>query len=235
MPKEGGYAARVKELRGVTDMEAKAAKSTAGERHPLLTALIPVVEALGKTFGRYTEVVLHDISDPEHSIIAIANGEVSGRTVGGPMTEVGLRMIRDSQSAQDILNYSNYTRDGRKLKSSTILLRDEGGRVIGCLCINMDLTELSAAERVLQEYCRVETAGPSETLATNVNDILKHLVEQAVSAVGKAPAHMSREEKIQVVKTLEKQGAFLIRGAAEYIAKTLGVSRYTVYNYLDQA
>jgi predicted transcriptional regulator YheO len=79
----------------------------------------------------------------------------------------------------------------------------------------------------------VEEGGPTETLATSVNDVLEHLVEQAVADVGKAPAHMTREEKIQVVKTLEKQGAFLIRGAAEYIAKTLGVSRYTVYNYLD--
>jgi predicted transcriptional regulator YheO len=214
-------------------METAAAKARARGRHPLLTALIPVVEGLGKTFGRYTEVVLHDISDPEHSIIAIANGEVSGRTLGGPMTEVGLKMIRASQGAQDILNYGNYTRDGRKLKSSTILLRDETGQVIGCLCINVDLTEMSAAERVLQEYCRVEEGGPTETLATSVNDVLEHLVEQAVADVGKAPAHMTREEKIQVVKTLEKQGAFLIRGAAEYIAKTLGVSRYTVYNYLD--
>jgi hypothetical protein len=94
-------------------MEAKAAKNSAHNRHPILTALIPVVEALGKTFGRYTEVVLHDISDPEHSIIAIANGEVTGRKVRGPMTEVGLRMIKESQGAQDILNYSNYTRDGR--------------------------------------------------------------------------------------------------------------------------
>ncbi|HHY92307.1 MAG TPA: hypothetical protein GX511_03100 [Firmicutes bacterium] len=211
----------------------QAVKTTTCARHPLLKALIPVVEGLGKTFGRYTEVVLHDISDPEHSIIAIANGEVSGRSLGGPMTEVGLRMIRASQGAQDLLNYSNYTRDGRKLKSSTILLRDETGQIIGCLCINVDLTEMSAAERVLQEYCRVEDAGPAETLATNVSDVLEHLVEQAVAETGKVPVHMTREDKIQVVKTLEKQGAFLVRGAAEYIAKILGVSRYTVYNYLD--
>ena len=44
-----------------------------------LRQFIPMVDALGETFGKHCEVVLHDLSTPETSIIAIANGHVTGR------------------------------------------------------------------------------------------------------------------------------------------------------------
>ncbi len=42
---------------------------------------------------------------------------------------------------------------------------------------------------------------------------------------------MMREQRIQVVRDLERRGIFLIKGAVDEVARLLGVSRYTVYNY----
>jgi predicted transcriptional regulator YheO len=45
---------------------------------------------------------------------------------------------------------------------------------------------------------------------------------------------MSKQEKIQFVELLESHGAFLLKGAVEYVAKSLGVTKYTIYNYLKE-
>ncbi|HPE37244.1 MAG TPA: PAS domain-containing protein, partial [Spirochaetales bacterium] len=47
--------------------------------HPLLKAFLPLVKGLSIALGPDCEVVLHDVSDPAHSIVAIENGSISGR------------------------------------------------------------------------------------------------------------------------------------------------------------
>ena len=46
---------------------------------------------------------------------------------------------------------------------------------------------------------------------------------------------MTRADKQQLVRYLDERGAFALRKAVESVAETLGVSRFTVYNYLDAA
>ena len=60
------------------------------------------------------------------------------------------------------------------------------------------------------------------------------LVGMAEATIGKGVAGMSRSEKQQVVHFLDERGAFLIRRAVEDVADRLGVSRFTIYNYLDR-
>ena len=65
-----------------------------GANYQILQGFIPIVEGIAKTFGKNCEVVLHDFSNLQSSIIAIENGHVTGRSVGSPMTEVGLKAIK---------------------------------------------------------------------------------------------------------------------------------------------
>jgi predicted transcriptional regulator YheO len=207
--------------------------------HPILASFIPIVEGLGKTFGENCEVVLHNIKTPESSVIAVANGHVTGRVVGSPMTEVGLAAIRKSNFQNSILNYGNKTTDGRDLKSSTIFIKDEEGVVIGCLCINFDISEFGVLKKAINQLCFVEDKSSNdgevkETLGNNVNEVLSNIVYRTLEKVGKPVAYMTKEEKVSIVKLLDEQGAFLIKGAIDYVAKVLCVSRYTIYNYLDE-
>ena len=43
----------------------------------------------------------------------------------------------------------------------------------------------------------------------------------------------SREEKQRAVRLLDERGAFTLRRAVEQVADAMGVSRITVYNYLN--
>lgn len=205
--------------------------------HPILKSMIPLVEGIAKTLGKNCEVVLHEITSNKKSVIAIHNGHVTGRTVGSFMLEQGIKAIRRGNDADNILNYQNKSSDGRVLKSSTMFIRDEKGEIIGCLCINIDISEFVVAQKALQEL--IETESKEETnggdfAINSVNDVLINIVAETLEAYGRPVAYMNKEEKVNIVKKLDEQGAFLIKGAIDYVAKILCVSRYTIYNYLDE-
>lgn len=86
-----------------------------------------LVEFLGKALGSEYEVTLHDFINKSSSIIAIANGQVSGRHVGAPLTNVGLKMLADKsyEHSDYRLNYSGLSADGKVLRSSSMFIKDE--------------------------------------------------------------------------------------------------------------
>lgn len=120
---------------------------------PELKPYVALVDFLGITLGSNTEIVLQDCRDFEHSIVAIANGHVSGRTVGGPATDLILRVWHDREYDQRdyITKYTGTTADGHRLVSSTFFIRNANGEAIGSLCINHDASALVDATRALDD------------------------------------------------------------------------------------
>lgn len=205
--------------------------------HPLIKSMIPMVEGIAKTFGKNCEVSLHDFSNPQSPIIAIANGHITGRDVGGPLPEAILKALKSNVADKDMINYKNKSKDGKILKSSTIFINDENGRAIGCLTINIDISEFIMVKNTLAELCDINDSTQevaAEAYGSNVNDVLENIVNTTLENYGKPVNFMSKEEKVNMVKLLDAKGTFLIRGAIDYVAKILCVSRYTIYNYLDE-
>lgn len=205
--------------------------------NPILKSYIPVVEGIAKTFGKNCEVVLHDFSKMDKSIIAIANGHVTGRSIGAPLFESIIKDVLREDIMEDKINYTGKSAEGRVLKSSTVFIKDENDKVIGCICINFDLSELMVSKRVIDDLIQTESVESEKVQdeSTNiVNDVLTDIVKNTLEKSGKPVAYMGKEEKVNIVKDLDYQGAFLIKGAIDYVAKVLCVSRYTIYNYLDE-
>lgn len=207
--------------------------------HPILQSLIPIIEGLALTFGKNCEVVLHDVKNPQNSILSIYNGHISGRSVGGPMSEYGLATLKKAQFDKHKINYLKKTPDGRILKSSLLYIKDEKGEVIGFLCINYDISEISIVKNILNDLTDINEADTNtdsqeESFGNTINDVLSNIVNRTLDSMGKPVAFMSKEEKVNIVQILEEKGVFLIKGAVDYIAKVLCVSRYTIYNYLDE-
>lgn len=205
--------------------------------HPILKAMIPMVEGIAKTFGRNCEVVLYEFKNFKKSIISIYNGHVTGRSIESPMLDVGIEIFKQRNDIDNILNYKKKSYDGRVVKSSTIFIKDENQEVIGCLCINMDISEFIVAQRSLEEISKTDINGEARLRDfpnNNVNDVLVNIVGETLDNYGRPVSYMNKEEKVNIVKKLDEQGAFLIKGAIDYVAKILCVSRYTIYNYLDE-
>ncbi len=205
--------------------------------HPILKSMIPLIEGIATTFGKNCEVVLHEINGSQKSILAIHNGHVTGRSLGSPMLDIGIKALKKDDSVSNIYNYRNKSAHGHILKSSTTFIRDEEDDIIGCLCINIDISQFVVAQKALEELIHTNLSTEAElddNAPNNVNEILTNIVRQTLEDTGKPVAYMNKDEKVNVVKKLNDQGAFLIKGAIDYVAKILCVSRYTVYNYLDE-
>ncbi|ERS47067.1 MULTISPECIES: transcriptional regulator [Corynebacterium] len=109
-----------------------------------LEQYIPLVEFLGKAMGPNTEIVLHDLDVPDKSIMAIANGHISGRQLGGPVTDFALWFMKqgDAAAIPMMTGYRAVNAEGKICRSSSYFIRDDSGHMRGMLCINVDVSEL---------------------------------------------------------------------------------------------
>lgn len=197
-----------------------------------------LAHGIAAQFGPDCEVVVHDLQnrDYEHSIIAIENGHVSGRRIGDGPSHIVLESLQNSKKHQrDKLAYLTKTKDGKILKSSTIYIRDESDKIVGILGINYDISLLLAMENHLHSFSNTEAkASQPEPISLNVSELLDEIIVQSVQSIGKPVALMTKEDKIQIVKQLNDAGAFLITKSGPKVCKYLGISKYTLYSYLDQ-
>lgn len=203
------------------------------EKEYLLDFVSRLSGALGQTFGKFCEIVVHDFGSPESSIIAIANGSLTGREVGDTLDSLGFQLLKNNPPS-DLLNYRTKTKDGKELRSSSIFLRDEKGHIFGALCINVDVSTMRKAQEWIQEALGSASTTIDERFEQSVDEVLENLIQNAISSIGKKTADMTREDKVAIVAYLEAKGAFLIRYSVERVAELLGMTKYTIYNYLDE-
>jgi len=202
--------------------------------HAILEKFIPVAKGVAETFGSNCEVVVHDFNNLENSIIAIFNGHVTGRNSETKMTDSILKIINKHQEGHDVYNYTGKSTLGRELKSTTTFIRDLDQNIIGCMCINFDITDMLSARNIMNELCKVDEKEVEAIGEVNkVNDVLYDIVENTIHKYGRPVIYLTKDEKVSIVKDLEEKGVFLIKGAIDYVANALQVSRYTIYNYLD--
>jgi len=213
--------------------------------NPFLASFIPVVKGIAKTFGKDCEVLLHDVSNLESSIIAIENGHVTGRKIGSPITDLGLYFLKSDlfKNTDFIANYQTESKDGKKLKSTSIFIRDDKKKIIGFLCINYALDYLTEIRKNIDDFCAVnkdvekngfDNEDKEEIFTDNLDDLLERVFIKAKEKIGKPIEKMQKNDKLEVVKYLQKKGVFLVKGNIDKIANKLNVSRYTIYNYLSE-
>jgi predicted transcriptional regulator YheO len=205
-------------------------KSTTPEQRLLLEQLRHVADGLGQTLAPFCEVVLHDLLDPEHAVLALHNG-LSGRAVGDPTTEMGQARIHDSDYAQVIANYPNQFADGRQVKSSSIGIKDSQGRYVAALCLNVDLTLFQGFQSMLQQFTAVTGSAPTaESLEPPGGDAIRARIDQFAARLATTPRALRPEDRRALLQELRTAGLLELRRAMDTIAAHLGVSRATVYS-----
>ena len=206
-------------------------------------ALVAITRAFARTIGPRCEVVLHDYREWDRSgstIVWIENGHVTGRHIGGPTTNLGLEAMRAGYASADRFNYLSRAKDGRTLRSTSIYFQNRTGKLIGSLCINVDVDAFVTARAALDALLGVEAAptgdpDETETFGTDIGEVLDAQIQAALSRTGKPQPSLTREDRVAVVRHLDEKGAFLVKRAADRIARSLGISRVTVYAYLEEA
>ncbi|WP_220131707.1 helix-turn-helix transcriptional regulator [Streptomyces ipomoeae] len=213
-----------------------------------------LVAPLQAAVAQPTEVVLHDLQRIPNTVRAIA-GDVTGRRIGDPPTDMLLERVA-AGNLQHEIGYRSQLPDGRILQSTTIIYTDKDGHAAAALCLNTDVSAWVALRTAMDQFVlgrdalsvrtsplsvgdhdEVSRGGASaggEHFPRSVEELSAQLVDAAVASVGVPVEDMRKEHKLQVVTELERRGFFLVKQAPEMAAAALGVTRFTIYNYLNE-
>lgn len=198
-------------------------------RDEAFTVLNRLAKGIAEMFGSNCETVIHDFADPSHPILSIYNGHLSGRTVGSTLDLTG---IAEQVSFEgDVVNLLATTSAGQQVKSSTFSIRGEDYHF--GFGINYDFTALTYANRILLDLMHTEVDFHSAVYKDRDAGI-GDLFEEAIHRIGKPVREMTKADRLRVIVQLKQMDAFSYRRAVPYVAAHLGVSRYTIYKYLDE-
>nr|WP_232847222.1 PAS domain-containing protein [Shewanella nanhaiensis] len=194
-----------------------------------------VVEGIAAMYGEHTEVVLHSLDSRDPSVIKIANGHVTGRKLGAPVTNLALLKLK---TGQDISNsYLTKCATGKTLRSITTIIRNGQNRAIGLLCINTDMdAPLQSVLRTMMPDSMVNTEMTStpEVFARNIDEALHSTIDSVNNDVRGnvdiAPSKKSRE----IVTQLYDLGVFELKDSAQVAATRLDISVHSIYRYLRE-
>ena len=210
-----------------------------------------LVEFLGNTLGPAYEVALHDLETG--AIVALANGHVSGRSIGSPLTNMALRMIANKQyeNSDYRLNYSGISVKGKVIRSSTMFIKSKDGTPVGLLCVNFDDTQFhDLSLRVLQlvhpdGFVRehfsekdalepYQAADEPESFPTSLEEVMQDVMAEITAHLEVPMNRLTQEEKMQIVAQLHEKGLFRLKGAVQHVAEWLCCSQASMYRYLSK-
>lgn len=207
----------------------------------ILDLLSQVVEPLALALGKGCEVVVHDLTDLENSVYAIGGG-VTGRTVGSPPTDLLLQHVLGGAKS-NIIGYATKLPGGREGRSSTIIVRDPvNDSAVAALCLNIDVTNVRQAHRLLGSLLDADPGPaaapqpemPSEVFPRTVTELTSQMVNEVIGSTGIPVELMKKTHKLDVVAALNERGVFQVKEAVEDVATALDVTRFTIYNYLNE-
>ena len=199
------------------------------DREEAFEFLDRTARGIAEMFGSSCETLVHDMGVPSHPILSIYNGHVSGRTVGSTQDVTGVE--QDLHLDSDVVNLLAVTPSGQQTKSSTFTIKGEDYHL--GFGINYDFTPLAYANRVLLDLMHTEVDFHSAVY--NARDTgISELFDAALLRVGKPAREMNKADRLRVIEYLKNMDAFSYRRAVPYVAAHLGVSRYTIYKYLDE-
>jgi predicted transcriptional regulator YheO len=207
------------------------------EKECILENLKQLADAVVSLFGKNCEACIHDLGSLQHSLVYI-QGSVTHRQPGAPATDLLVKMLKqNSKTPAPVHSYKTTTADGRSLKSTTTFFNDSTGKPFAAFCINFDTTDFYNASQTLLPFINLQencTQPDFETFAHTISETVEALFNHGVDEVGKHPTTMNVAEKTQLISYLEDNGTFQLKGAVEQVAQMMGVTKFTVYNYLKK-
>lgn len=217
-----------------------------------------LVDFLGKTLGPDYEVVLQDLTNGNNAIVAIANGHISGRRIGSPLTNAALQMLA-SKTYEDndfVCNYKGITEKGRILRSSTMFLKDEDGRPFALLCINFDDSRYQELSQKLKTLIHPDNFGAAlprfdaplstgqeaapahtsltENFSMDIPTLMQKIFDDCICGITTPIDRLNQYERKDVISRLNEQGLFQLKGAISFVAKKFSCSTATIYRYLSE-
>lgn len=206
----------------------------ADEDRAILNSYRAVVEGVSALIGNHCEIVLHSLEDLEHSAICIANGHNTNRKEGSPLTDLALKSLHNMKTDSVSKPYFTRIKNGGLMKSVTIAIRNKNQRIIGLLCININLDV--PLSQFIQALMPSNPMGETSSVnfASSVEELVSQTVEHTIEEVNADRLVANNNKNRQIVVSLFEKGIFDIKDAINLVADRLDISRHTVYLYIRQ-
>lgn len=192
----------------------------------------PFIRAIVDLFHPFVEAAVHDLK--KGKVVALFHN-ISQREVGqaSPLKELA---IETEEFPDYFAPYYKQNWDGKALKCTSITIRDTKGIPVGLICFNVDVSFFQDSHRLLETFLKIkpDAENPIEIFGGEAESVISGHIERYLAEHGQSLSHLSRSQKRDLVQDLYNKGIFNFKLAAPYIAKTLQLSRATVYNYLKQ-
>lgn len=207
------------------------------------TSYIHLVNFLGGCLDNNTEIVLFSLDNINSSIVAIHGGHISGRKVGDPLTNFAISKLKDKgkDGPPYYLNYVGVSKDGTPLRSSSFFILDKSGNPRGVLTISSDVTKYQKAAELLAQLAylpSMETVSSEsvdiERFQATPKDLILDIIFDVTKSRDIDTRRLTPDEKIEVVRRLNVENFFLMKGAVSQIASVLDSSDATIYRYLSK-
>ena len=196
---------------------------------------INVAKMIGHMFPQFLEVIVHNLTTPEKSICYIHNGHITNRKIGDSTTSLGYERIKGNVP-DTMINYTNESPRGEKLKSSSIAIRNEKGDLIGAFSLNLNVSVFDSHIKLLESLIGTINHpimdSPEKFHPKSVQDDISEIINNIIVAKSWQGSNLSWKEKAQIVRELFENGHFNKRSAASAVAKVLKISKPTVYKYM---
>ncbi|MCK7427938.1 helix-turn-helix transcriptional regulator [Enterobacter chengduensis] len=194
-----------------------------------LQLLTSVANGIAALFFPSVEVVIHDVGTGK--VVYIANN-LSKRKPGD---DAGLDDLQKDQLASVTGPYEKLNWDGKKMRSVTIATGDD--KTPGyLLCINLSTAVFEEARNALDMFLSVTRLQPQpeQLFRDDWQEKINTFLHEWLRRENTSLSALTREQKKTLVQSLQREGAFRAKNAADYIAGVLSLGRTTVYKYLRE-
>ncbi len=213
-------------------------KTVTEEDRLIFNHYLNVAEMLGTMFSPFLEVIVHDLKNPDHSIISIFNGHITGRKIGESTTDLGYKRI-SSDVPDKIFNYRNNSSNGIPLKSSSLAFRNSKGELLGSLCLNLNLSGFENIGILMNQIISTTNTAylkNNEIFQPNPVEIeIEVAINQYINDTALNPLSLKKAEKINILKYLYAEGHFNKKASISIVSTKLNLSKPTIYKYLKEA
>ena len=214
-----------------------------------------IVDFLGHVLGPDYEIALHELNDDSNQIVAIANGELTGRHLGSPLSNKMLEFVagRMYETQDYVLGFESTAANGKKMRSNSMFIKGRNGELSGLLCINFDSSRYEELAGHVMALCGgliapgvqsgtsliADANDPSvdevkRGYPTSIAGATASIVSSVVASYPVDVSRLTQDEKMEIMDILNRKGVFLLKGSVSYVAKELHSSEASIYRYLGK-
>ena len=203
----------------------------------ILTHYIKVGEVVAEMFSPYLEVIVHDLTNPNQSIIAIFNSHITGRKIGDGTSDIGYKKL-SNELPDKIVNYSNKSPSGVELKSSSLTIRNDNNKIIGSMGFNFDLSHFVNIREFIDLFSKSvemkELPKKEEFFMWSIKTEIQQALNKYLMMNKLQSKVLTRDDKLKVISYMKNKGYISKKGAKTIISELLAISRPTLYKYLKE-